>query len=145
MIDNDNKQHCNSETEAKDVVQKIKIIKETDSKNKIESPQLSPTKNEDNENEEKPLTKVRKKVRKVIGDIHLKQNHLRRMGQDFCETLFLFFNEGIMMRKLHNLRRHHRPKAIVKKKPTKKTETTKTLENSQAVKVTHVKAKKSKT
>ena len=41
------------------------------------------------ENNEKQQKK--KKIRKVIGDIHFKTKHLKSVGQDVIKTLYLFF------------------------------------------------------
>lgn len=57
----------------------------------------------------------KKKTRKVLGDIHLNTKHLKAIGNDFWRSMFSFFNENIMMRKLHSLRKFHRPKVSKRK------------------------------
>ena len=66
---------------------------------------------------------------------------MKQIGQDFWKTIFLFFNESIMMKKLYNLRKYHRPKIPIRKKTEKKVETKgKTNQTSDCIKPIKAKA-----
>ena len=62
----------------------------------------------------------KEKRKKIIGDIHFKPKHLRNVGQDVCRTFNHFFNENIMTRKLHNLRKYIRARFSLRKKVDRK-------------------------
>ena len=117
--DDSNKDNYYSENE---VSRKWSPNVSTGNKNRIKLPSIEPYSAQKQEEAETNIERTVKKVKKIVGDIHLNSKHLRQIGQDFCKTLFLFFNESVMMRKLYNLRKFHRPKIPIRKKTEKKVE-----------------------
>ncbi|CAI2361225.1 unnamed protein product [Moneuplotes crassus] len=134
------------EKEIDDIEPEIKIPKEQD--NDTESSKKETQKSEEAQKDSSDNSPGKKKRKKVIGDIHLRPQHLKKVGIDLLKTSYLFFNENIKIRKLQSLRRIRmkftRAKSLNKvkqeKKPEKKPEqTTEAIKANVAIK-SHIKA-----
>ena len=60
--------------------------------------------------EAKKKEKRKKKKQKKLGDIHLDENDLRLLGEDFCRSLLALTNPGLVRRAIGDLMREERDK-----------------------------------
>jgi hypothetical protein len=90
MICEEIKPNINSETEDKKIIIPANIGFE-DVQDDFTSPIIEKEKSVDEQESKEDQEKTKKKIRKVIGDIHLKTKDLKVVGNDFCKTLYSFF------------------------------------------------------